>query len=469
MASVTKAFLRVILGVVLSIGLLFSPGCSKDSPQPNANEYVNSWILDTMGEVYYWNTLLPVNADKIKTPDLFFKSLLSTEDRFSWIKENYEELLKSLQGVTKEAGYEFTLYRASQTNNNVLAQILYIKPNSPAANAGLLRGDVIDQINNQQLTQDNYLSLLDQINLNHSITYRAYTASTNSLAASKTISLSVLEYAENPNFLDKVITVDNRKVGYYVYNLFSTGTTSNSMQYNEEMDAVFARFKSTGITDLILDLRFNSGGAETATINLASLIAKNVDQTKVFAKRQYNSILTSQILNDPQYGAEFLTSKFKVKSQNIGSQLISGRVYILTSRRSASASELLINGLKPYMDVFLIGDKTVGKNVGSISIYEQNDPKNKWGMQPIVVKSFNSLDQSNYSTGFIPNISDLDNGIQWPLGDSRETLLRLALLHINGGGRIEKTDGVMGTPLGDSFDFKTRNKELIVKLPIKNH
>lgn len=457
--------LNGVFSVALLSALLFSPGCSKESPQPN--DYVNTWILDVMKDVYYWNTQLPVNPDKSKTPDLFFASLKNSQDRFSWIKDNFQKLLKSLQGVTKEAGYEFTLYRASQTNTNLVAQVVYIKPNSPAAVAGLLRGDVIDLINNQQLTQENYLTLLEQINSNHSITYRPYTASTNSVGAQKTISLTVLEYAENPNFLDKVITVNNRKVGYYVYNLFSTGPTSSSTQYNDEMDDVFSRFKSAGITDLVLDLRFNSGGAETATINLASLIGKNIDPSKIFAKRQYNATLTNQFLNDPTYGAEFFLSKFKSKSQNIGSQLLNSRVYILTGWRSASASELLINGLKPYMDVFLIGDETVGKNVGSISFYEPNDPKNNWGMQPIVVKSFNSLDQSDYSNGFSPNISNLDNGVQWPLGDTRETLLSLALQQITGGGRIEKTTATMGTPIGDSYDFKPRNKELVIDHPIK--
>ncbi|MFM7851365.1 MAG: S41 family peptidase, partial [Flammeovirgaceae bacterium] len=172
-----------------------------------------------------------------------------------------------------------------------------------------------------------------------------------------------------------------------------------------------------GITDLVVDLRFNSGGAEAATVNLASLIGKGVDNTKVFAKRQYNANLTQQILNDPNYGAAFLSTKFVNKTQNIGNMLRNGRVYILTGPRTASASELLINGLKPYMDVYLIGSTTYGKNVGSISIYEQNDPKNTWGMQPIVVKSFNSLDQSNYSNGFTPNIKDDDNGVLAPLGD----------------------------------------------------
>ncbi|MFM8744578.1 MAG: S41 family peptidase, partial [Cytophagales bacterium] len=339
---------------------------------------------------------------------------------------------------------------------------LYIKKQSPAEQAGLKRGDLIDQINGTQLTASNYQTLLQQISSNHSITYRPYDYSSNTVGAAKSISLTTVEYAENPNFLDKVITVNNRKIGYYVYNLFSTGPTASSTQYNNEMDAVFDRFKAAGITDLVVDLRFNSGGAETATVNLASLIGKGVDNTKVFAKRQYNANLTQQILNDPSLGASFLSTKFTNKSQNVGSLLRNNRVYILTGPRTASASELLINGLKPFMDVYLIGSTTFGKNVGSISIYQQNDPKNTWGMQPIVVKSFNSLDQSDYGNGFTPNQADADNGAQLPLGDPNERLLSLAISHIVASGRIAAQTQVFGELVGHSFEIKKRNSDLVV-------
>ena len=458
-----KKTLNYILTVSLIWSLLFVASCSKDDPAPSENDYVNSWILGNMKQAYYWTDQIPTSPNKEQVPDAFFKSLLSSEDRFSWIQNNYQDLLNALQGVSKEAGYEFTLYRASSTANNVFAQITYIKKVSPAEAAGLKRGDAIDQINNKQITIDNFQTLLQEINSDHSITYRPYDLSTNSVGTSKTISLSTVEYAENPNFLNTVITVNNRKIGYYVYNLFSTGPTSASTQYNDEMDAVFAGFKSAGITDLVLDLRFNSGGAETATINLASLIGKGVDETKVFAKRQYNATLTSQILNDPSLGTAFLSSKFKIKSQNIGQLLRNGRVYILTGSRTASASELLINGLRPYMSVFLIGRQTLGKNVGSTSIYKPDDLKNKWGMQPIIVKSFNSLDQSDYGTGFIPDIKNDDNEAQRPLGDPSETLLSLAIANINASGRIGRTEKTLGEPLGYSADVKPRNKELIVE------
>lgn len=457
-----RTIARVSALVFIGTAIFTFQSCQKDDPAPNANDYVNSWIYSNMKDLYYWTDKLPASPDKTKDPEAFFESLLNKpEDRFSWIQNNYQDLLNSLQGVSKEAGYEFALYRASSSNNNVLAQILYIKKSSPAEAAGLKRGDVIDQINNVQMTIDNYLTLLDQITSNHSITYRPYDYTTNSVGASKTVSLTPVEYAENPNYLDKIITINNRKIGYYMYNLFSTGPTSSSNQYNDEMDAVFGRFKSEGITDLIIDLRFNSGGAETATVNLASLIGKDIDNTKIFAKRKYNTALTQQLTNDPNYGPNFFLTKFTNKAQNVGSLLANGRVYILTSSRSASASELLINGLKPYMDVFIIGNTTYGKNVGSISVYENNDPKNKWGMQPIVVKTFNSLDQSDYSNGFTPNIKDLDNGPQYPLGDVNEQLLKLAINQITGSGRIATSTNTI-EPIGYSFEFKKRNTDLVI-------
>jgi carboxyl-terminal processing protease len=450
--------------IIIAASILLLISCKKEEVKPNEFEAINSWILDNMKEAYYWTDRIPTSPNKEQTPDLFFESLLTKpDDRFSWIQENYQELLNSLQGVSKEAGYEFALYRESSSNNNVIAIVLYIKKGSPAEAAGLSRGDGISQINNQQLTVENYRTVLEGIGQNHTISYRPYDASTDTYGSSKNLSLTVVDYAENPNYLDKIIVQENRKIGYFVYNLFSTGPTSESKQYNDEMDAVFGRFQAAGITDLVLDLRFNSGGAETATINLASLIGKNIDATKVFAKRQYNKTLTNQILNDPAYGADFLVSRFKVKSQNVGSLLKNNRVYVLTSARSASASELLINGLRPYMDVFLIGSKTFGKNVGSISIYNDKDPNNTWGMQPIVVKSFNSLDESNYGNGFTPNILDEDNGSQLPLGNVNERLLSLALKEIKGsGGRISKTENFNRELLGSSYDFKRRNKELVI-------
>ena len=458
--------LRRLLTMMVLVLLGFS--CDKDEDPGNPNEYVNNWILENMQFWYYWNNTIPTKADKSKEPDSFFKSLLNGQDRFSWIQEDFQELLKSLQGVSKEAGFEFVLYREDLNSNSLVAQVLYVKPASPAATAGLKRGDLFTFINDQRITTDNYRELLGQMGAPFRISYRPLNYATMTFEGERALSLSVVEYAENPNFLHKVFTYNDRKIGYYVYNLFATGPASGNNSYNNEMDQIFADFKAQGVTDLVIDLRYNSGGAESATRNLASLIGKGVNSSKIFTRREYNDGVEKAIIADPDLGEGYLRVKFTDKTQNIGDQLRNGRVYILTGSRSASASELLINGLRPYMDVFLIGNKTVGKNVGSISLFEENDPKNKWGMQPIVTKSFNALDQSDYDGGFNPQILDADNSLSlYPLGDPNERLLKRALKEITGlpiFGREAERERIMGDVIGHSLDAKRRSNQLVVDL-----
>jgi carboxyl-terminal processing protease len=315
-------------------------GCNSDEPK-NKNQYVNDWILENMEFYYLWNNDIPNSPNKSQEPDLFFESLLSDEDRFSWIQDNYEELLNSLQGVNKEAGYEFKLYRESSANENVIAQVMYIKAGSPAASADLLRGDVITHINGELMTLSNYQSLLGMISENHNIRYKRDNGS-GVFVDKGTLSLTTVEFAENPHFMHTVLDYPGagKKIGYYVYNFFAAGPSQSSTQYNTEMDNIFTEFKNAGITDLVLDLRYNSGGAESATIRLASLIGQNVDDTKIFVRRSYNNALQAAILDDPNLGADFLIKKFENKTQNIGTQ-ISGKLYVLTGSRTASASELI--------------------------------------------------------------------------------------------------------------------------------
>jgi len=458
--------------VLLPILILFLfQACDKNDPSPttsdSGNEHVNNWIYDNMSYWYYWKDDMPANPDKSQDPEAFFNSLKSSSDRFSWIQENYGDLLNTLRGVNKEGGFEFALYRASESNNNVIMQVLYVKPNSPASAAGLKRGDVVDQINSTQITTDNYKDLLSAMSSNHSLTYRALDLDTQALGSDQTISIVPVEYAEDPNYLNKILTYNDRKIGYYVYNLFSAGPDDTSKTYETEMDNIFAQFKSEGITDLVLDLRFNSGGAETEAQNLASLIAPNLTSTTTFVTHQYNDVVTADIKKEPSLGEDFLTIPFVEKSQNIGSQLRDNRVYILTGSRTASASELIINGLKPFMDVYLIGDVTVGKNVGSISIYDDKDANNTWGMQPIVVKLLNKNGESNYENGFQPQQEDKDNSLTlYPLGDPRESLLSKAINQITGGIPTRTAEGPKaGELLFHSLDVKKRSGIVTVDLP----
>lgn len=456
--------IRTVFTTGIMAGLLVFAACNEDDI--GGNNYINKWIYNEMKFYYLWNTEIPSSPNRSKAPDEFFNSLLSDDDRFSWIQENYIELLNSLQGINKEAGYEFKLYLEAPGSSNVIAQIMYIKEGSlvDIENKDLRRGDIITHINGTLLTTSNYSNLLAATSETHTIQYLRPT-DTDPIDMG-TLTLNTAEFAENPNFLSKIIETNGHKIGYYVYNFFATGPTSISEQYNAEMDAIFAGFKDAAITDLVIDLRYNSGGAEGATINLASLIGDNIDNTVTFTRRQYNNDLQAELINHPDFGPEFLVKKFTTKTQNVGSLLNNSRVYILTSSRTASASELLINGLKPHMEVFLIGDVTVGKNVGSISIYEENNPKNTWGMQPIVVRSYNSANESNYGNGFTPDMLNLDNSLRLkPLGDEDEILLSLAIDHITGGGAARKSSPAWNEgleSLGSSADFRRGSYNLVI-------
>lgn len=450
--------------------LVFSACNDEDSdvaPDPvnTENNYVNSWIQEEMDFWYLWNETLPANTDRNLAPDEYFTRLLNKEDRFSWIQPNYEELIKSLDGINMEGGFEYVLYRESNQSDNVIAQILYVKPNSPAAAAGLKRGDVITRINGTTMTTTNYRDQIERLKQNHTLTYKPSIVEEERFDTEKTANLTVVEYSENPNHLSRVIDIDGRKIGYYVYTFFSPGEGD---VFDLEMDQTFQTFKNTGITDLVLDLRFNSGGSEVSARNLASLVGAGVNSSSVFFKRQYNPGVMEEIRNTPTLGESFLTSLYNDEPANIGSMLTGNRVYILTSSRTASASELIINSLRPYMEVFLIGDVTYGKNVGSISRFKENDARNTWGLQPIVVKVANSLGTADYAAGFAPDIVNLDNSLYlYPLGDERENLLAEAIAHITGktpsGGRQGiRAQSIEREVLQHSLDLNPRSFSLFM-------
>lgn len=425
--------------------------------EPGSNEAANRWIFSVMDQVYYWlddmRTPIAENSD----PEDYFESLLfRPTDRFSVIYPDYQELINSLNGINLEAGYEFTLYRDNQNQNNVIAEVTYIKKNSPASKVDLKRGDVIDRINGTQLTLNNYQELLGEIDGTHTLSFRRFDANSGSFTAQSEITLTAVQLAENPNFLDTIYTINNEKIGYVVYHFFAPGPGQDPV-YDLEMDEIFGNFKAQNIDHLIVDFRYNGGGFVSSAVNLASLIAPAVGPTSVFSKTKYNNFLMDNVQN-----LRNVQTTFRAKAQNLGNTLEGNRVYILTSSRTASASELIINGLRPYMNVFIIGDKTTGKNVGSVPFEDENNAENKYGILPIISQSFNSLDQSDYTTGFVPNISVRESQERLrPLGDINELLLRTAISQITGipsGARFQQLDR---KDVGSTLDRKVRNGVMI--------
>lgn len=439
--------MRKVLIIFLTLGLL---SC-KDDDSPavpgqvfdpeNPNLYVNTWIQEEMDFWYLWKSEFPLDPDETQNPDDYFSSILSPKDRFSWIQDDYLELLGLFQGVSNDTGHEIRYLNDAENPGNIIGQILYVKPGSPSEFAGMQRGDLITNVNGTLLTTENYRDLNSDMNSSHDIEFIRYSFETDEFNTLGPISISPVQFSENPNFLDTIFNYEGTKIGYYVYNQFTSGPTSADQSYVTEMDAIFQNFRSQRIDHLIVDLRYNPGGTITIATNLGSLIASGVTTQDVFALRQYNDDLHQIILNDATLGSSFLENKFEFKTANVGSLL--DKVYVLTGYRTASSSELLINGLRPFMEVFMIGDTTVGKNQASVSLFEENDPNNTWGIQPIVASIGNSLGESDYEDGLFPNIADRDLSRKlYPLGDIRENLLSYAIENITGvfPARIRRMD-----------------------------
>ena len=215
--------------------------------------------------------------------------------------------------------------------------------------------------------------------------------------------------------------------------------------YESELNNAFGSLKSQGITELVLDLRYNSGGSVDTATRLASMITGQF-AGQVFAKEQWN-VKVEDYYNatDPARLLNLFTTKI-INGTAINSLNLS-KVYVLTSAGTASASELVINGLEPYINVVQIGDDTVGKNVGSVTLYDSPtfskkdvNPKHKYAMQPLVLKIVNKVGFGDYIHGLPPDTTLKENlGNLGVLGNQEEPLLNAAITRILGGGRMLPT------------------------------
>lgn len=432
--------------VLFFMMLLLLVGCDEDlNDSKSLNKYVNRWLYDNMSMLYYWNNELPAYKSSSESPDKYFETLIYQDDRFSAIFDNYTEILNSLHGVSEaDPGFEFQLYRESESNNNVVGVVLYTKPGTTAAAAGATRGKYFRKINGTQITVDNYSDLIAAFNNGSASFTLTFTELLNGQwqdGATVTVT-KVKNYQENPVYLDTVYIVENKKIGYLVYNFFSNDTGDETLKYDLELNEAFGRFKQEGISELIVDFRYNSGGMMSSAVHFGSMLVPDLAANKVFSYTEYNRNYTNYFNSDEfkkqnagnpfvDYFATNISvskpSAATIPVQNVGNQL--NRVYFLTGRRTASASEMVINSLKPYITCVLIGDVTVGKNVGSTLVNDEENDKNDWAFMPIILKYFNKDRRSDFTTGFVPDFR-VDDTYNYPIGDLRESLLNKAVIQI---------------------------------------
>lgn len=408
---------------------------------------------------YFWQSSVPDLADNRFSDDeafhqflngfsdeeTLFDNLLFNQDDFSWFIRDYIEHEQSRQGISRSFGFRYGLVRISSDSNLLFGYVQYVVPNSPADEAGLKRGDIFNRVNGTQLTLTNnsYLSVLQ------SDTYTLTLAEIengafNELGETDPIQSVVLQ--ENPVFRDTVIETETATVGYLVYNAFR-------FNFHNELNEAFARFQSANVDELVLDLRYNSGGTLLTAAMLAGMISGMNDEN-VFARLIYNDKqsernTTYPIFDEvPLYDGDGNFDRWV--SMN---QLNLNRLYVITGNWTASASETLMNGLMPYMEVIQIGSTTRGKDEGSITVYDSPpnynnrdnaNPNHMRAMQPIVFKIFNDLEQ-DYPQGFEPSPENeiyeyrspyIQN--MRPLGDPEEPVLARALQIITGVEPVAK-------------------------------
>lgn len=454
---------RFFLYIIITISVL---SCVKD-PVENTNSSllgtsnytgndidlrVRDFIWKGLNAYYLWQTdvqnlqdnhfgsLPDTKADKNKSytdflksfsnpNELFYKGLINNygkTDRFSYITDDYTELEKQFKGITASVGMNYA-FGIAKDLGVFLAYVRYVVPNSDAERLGLQRGDVILNINGQQLTRSNAKQLLQNTPIISFATYKFVNGEFEPTGKSYTLYQN--QNPENPVLIHKVFNKGTKKIAYLMYNAFVTN-------YDETLNNVFADFKAKGVTDLILDLRYNGGGSVNTATYLASMITGQF-AGQVFAVERWNSKVQPYRGNSREYFTDNIVKNSRKIPIN---SLRMNKVYVITSENTASASELVINGLKPYIKVVQVGATTIGKNQGSITIYdfidkknEVKNPKHKWAMQPLVMKIENAKGVGNYVNGLSPNIFIEEKGSNLGvLGDESEPILARTLQEITG-------------------------------------
>lgn len=244
-----------------------------------------------------------------------------------------------------------------------------------------------------------------------------------------------------------------------MYNSF----TSN---FDGQLNQAFGQLAADGVTDLVLDLRYNGGGAVTSAIGLSSMITGQFNG-QVFTTEAWNDDRQEQFGETNVFDNQIITGE-AINSLNLN------RVYVLTTGSSASASELIINGLDPYIDVIQVGTRTSGKFQASFTLFDSNNfSRNEsilnaghtYAMQPLVLRSVNSVGFTDYFNGFAPEIEiaeDFSNlGV---LGDPEEPLLKAALDDITGAKSFTPKNTKILKSIGESKMYNPNYQRMYIDL-----
>lgn len=421
---------------ILAVFLLFS-SCFEDMDDnihPATTIDIQNFIYRGLNYFYLYKADVPelandafVSQEELESflsnydsPESLFDYLMSPQDRFSVLFNDYRVIEDALSGISLSNGMEFGL--VLYNNEDVFGYVRYVLPNTDAESQGLVRGDLFTTVDGQQLNLTNYNDLLSS----NSYTIGLATFDgTNFTLTGQTALLNKTQYEENPVYLTRTFDINGEKIGYLMY-------TSFLKNYEEQLNDAFAQFKAEGVSNLVLDLRYNGGGSVETATDLASMVTGQFNG-QVFYKEIWNADLQEENAQDGLFDSS-ISNGSAINSLNLSS------VYILTTQSSASASELLINGLDPYINTIQVGDTTTGKFQASFLLYDSPnfgrqgaDPSHYYAMLPLVFKTANVAGNTDYNEGLFPDITLSEDYFNLgQLGDANEPLLATALNEIAG-------------------------------------
>lgn len=411
---------KLVLLMALALG-----ACRKDGDAPNpeyptgTDAYINNWMLDSLRRYYYWNEQLPASPDMEVDPRGFLAAVRDAADRFSYT------LLPSDPATypanNKQFGFDYATIEDAQSGE-VIGIVKLVLADSPASRAGLKRGDYIATINGHRITATNAETLQEQVLNGDGFTLGMAIRDGNTWKETHTLELSAGVILDQ-HAVSQLFEQDGQKVGYLYFEGFNPGLAASLMP-------AFTAFKSAGISGLILDLRYNGGGQVSEAAGLCALIAPGINHETPFITFRGNR---NGGVNTLSFGKASTFDGTADFGALLDHNLALNRLYVLGTAATASASEVVINNLKPYMEVYLVGQCTMGKDVASFAITDLRTPKLvQWELHPIIYKLANAAGQGDYSTGIAADleVDELADLPLKPLGDPADPMIAAALGHM---------------------------------------
>jgi carboxyl-terminal processing protease len=357
---------------------------------------------DILDDLYLWRQYLPdVDPVRFPSPEAYLEAVryrpLDTSYSYITPKAAHDALFSDSQYI----GFGFST-RATNTE----ITILQVFPGSPASEAQLARGDRIVAVDGRTIGELTVSGAIDTVfgdaaggvSVSVDVVTRA--------GQSRRVTLEKRMVTIPPVSLTRVYQVNGRIVGYVFFRQFVRPSMA-------ALDEAFAALRQAGATELVLDLRYNGGGLLDVAVRLASLIGDVTLRGQVFATLQHND--RNRDLDE--------TYRFEA----VANPLRLSRLVVITTRSSASASELLINGLRPYLPVTVVGDRTFGKPVGQYSI----DLCNRVVL-PVAFITLNARGEADYFDGIAADCIAADDAGH-ELGAVEEASLAEALTVIRTG------------------------------------